>query len=517
MLMGNRRPRMSGQNWFIVLNPLKSELERAKTAREISRAFRIPADEALDLVANTPIILLDNLSYAIALQVKQYFSAVASDLIVSNDGALKRRCYRTVWPTPPDLIFLRETKSKEPPKPESEALGEDAAIQEIRSWVQTQDGASEKETMMNGATARSDRHFRTLLEEERERLLKENLGLRDNINQIHRALEKSQIEMQARDKALEIVQNEKKQKEKEVQEIQVLLAHAEEKHESLREEFRQTRQYFEEKIKANEKRSEELLKQIEERDFASRELIEEKQMLQKSFHMAKSDILRARDDQERSEKESRERIAALMREIETQKKIVVELNEKIALIEEGKRFVQTSEQRLQKDLKNQEQMTKRWEAKAFELEHESLKMRETFEAQMKTWQVRLAQLEAREHELEKARRQARDLQQQLDQRESVQRRRELNDAHSAKEAQLKGLVKQQEKLEGEIRHREEELRKLLHEQEAVERELIEIKQAQRHLADKAKKESLPRPLTDLSTTSDSDIFPPQTLPETRHD
>ena len=144
--MVNRKPQLTGQNWFIVLNPLKSELERSKIAREIAKAFRIPADEAIDLVANTPIILLDNLNYSTAIQVKQYFCASVSDLIVSNDGALKRRCYRTVWPNPPSLTFLKDMDAKNLPRIEEEKLAEDEAIQEIRSWIQTENGFSEKDS-----------------------------------------------------------------------------------------------------------------------------------------------------------------------------------------------------------------------------------------------------------------------------------------------------------------------------------------------------------------------------------
>ncbi|HOG23544.1 MAG TPA: hypothetical protein PK590_02730 [Candidatus Omnitrophota bacterium] len=513
--MVNRKPQLTGQNWFIVLNPLKSELERSKIAREIAKAFRIPADEAIDLVANTPIILLDNLNYSTAIQVKQYFCASVSDLIVSNDGALKRRCYRTVWPNPPSLTFLKDMDAKSLPRIEEEKLAEDEAIQEIRSWIQTENGFSEKETASSGETGHASRHFRDMLEEERERLLKENVGLRDNLNQIHRALEKIQSELHLKEKALENIQNEKKQKERETQEMQTLLNHSEEKYEMLREEFRQTRQYFEEKLVTNEKKSEELMKQIEEREIANRELMEEKQEIQKSFHASKNDLLIARDEKERSEKEWKERTAALFRELETQKKMVAEINDKLNTMEEGKKIIQSSEQRLLKEVEAQMHQTKRWELKSSELESEMGRMREAFEGQIKSWQLRLAQLESREHELEKARAQVKDLQRQLEHRELIQRKRELSESYSMKETQLKSLVKQQEKLESEIRHREEELRKLLHEQGTLEREVIEIKQAQRHLAERVKRESpgsVPR-----SQDTSTDFFLPRESPETSHD
>ncbi|OQA57092.1 MAG: Chromosome partition protein Smc [Candidatus Omnitrophica bacterium ADurb.Bin277] len=517
MLMGNKKPQLSGHNWFIVLNPLKSEIERTKIAHEIARVFRIPADEAMDLVANTPIILLDSLSYATALQIKQYFRAVASDLVVSNDSILKRRCYRAVWPSPPDLAFLRGTDIKNPPKAEEGEIPAEEAIKEIRSWVQTENGVQEQDTSpLSGQEVHSGRHFKALLEEERERLLKENVGLRENLNQLYRSLEKSQSELCERGKLVETAQFERKQKEKEVQELQTLLNHAEEKYEMLREEFRQTRQYFEEKLVAGEKRSEEFLRQIEERESVNRELLEEKQLLQKSFHAAKSDILREKDDRERVDQEWSEKADSLARELETQKKIVAELTARMGTAEEGRKLAQSSEQRLTKELELQNQQTKRWESKASDLEKEVARAKETFEGQIKSWQLRLAQLESREHELEKARKQVRELQQQLEHRELIQRKRELSESYAAKESQLKSLVKQQEKLENEIRHREEELRKLLHEQETLEREIIEIKQAQRHLGERFKKENL----TNFSQNPNEsrELFSPRpSLPEASHD
>lgn len=517
MQIGNHKIQAGGQNWFVVLNPLRSEIDRNKIAKEISKAFRIPAEEASDLVTNTPIILLDNLTYATALQIKQYFRALAaSEIVVSNDTLLRRRCYRTVWPTPPSLSFLREVDPKNLPKAAEEKLEQDEAIQEIRSWVQTEDIGPDKEILFPRKNSDQGRHFKTLLEEERERLLKENVGLKDNMDQLRRALEKAQSELQTREKVLETSENEKKQKDKEVQELQTLLDHAEEKHTILKEEFRQTRQYFEEKLAVHEKKSEEFLGQIEEREIANKELMQERQTLQKSFHAIKSDILRARDEKEQAEHEWKDRVTMLTSELEMQRKVVAELQSKIGSLEEGKKIVQASEYRLMKELESQGQQTKRWELRAAELEKEIVKIRESFEGQTKSWQLRLAQLESREHELEKARKQVRDLQQQLEHRELIQRKRELSETLVLRENQLKSLVKQQEKLESEIGHREEELRRFLQEQETLERELIEIKQAQRHLAERMKREDLLRPRQE-PVMPPADEFPLKSLPEASDD
>ena len=494
MLTGTKKVQPSGQDWFVVLNPLKSELERNKIAREIAKAFRLPVDEALDLVASTPIILIDNLLYATALQVKQYFRSSQANIVVSNDNLLKRRCYRTVWPTPPNLAFLHQMGSPTVilQKNETEKLDHNEAIQEIRSWVQTE-GVSpergERSPAKNGIGSQNNRHFRSILEEEQEKLLKESVGLKESLGQLRKALEKAQAEIAERERITQAGEAAKKQREKEVQELQVLISHAEEKYELLREEFRQTRQHFEEKLGSQEHKSEELLRQLEERDLTHKELLQEKQALLKSFHAVKNDLQRAQDEQEQSRREWESQSAQFSRELENQKTLAEGLHAKIQNLEEGKKIVQSSETRLIQELELQAQQARRWEQKSSELEKEIRRLRGSFEDQQKSWQLRLAQLEAREHDLENARKQIRELHTELDQREVVQKKNQVHEQLAAKETRLKQVVRQQEKIESEIRDREEEMRKLLAEQETIEHEMIEAKQAQRHLAEKMKHES----------------------------
>jgi len=520
MLTGTKKVQPGGQDWFVVLNPLKSELERNKIAREIAKAFGLPVDDALDLVQNTPIILMDNLLYATALQVKQYFRSSQTDIVVSNDSFLKRRCYRTVWPTPPNLAFLHQSSShvETLQKNETEKLDYGEAIQEIRSWVQTEGGAPERgdtrASAKNSMANRNNRHFRSILEEEREKLLKESVGLKESVTQLRKALEKAQSEVSEKERAVQASEAAKKQKEKETLELQTLVSHAEEKYELLREEFRQTRQYFEEKLGSEDHKAEELLKQIEERDLTQKELLQEKQALLKSFHIAKNDLQRAKDEQEQARREWESQAAQFRRELENQKTLVDGLHAKINNLEEGKKIVQSSETRLIQELELQIQQTKRWEQKSSEFEKEIRQMKGAFEDQQKSWQVRLAQLEAREMDLENARKQIRQLHAELEQRETVQKKAQLHEQLAAKETRLKQVVKQQEKIESEIRDREEDMRKLLAEQETIEREVIEAKQAQRHLAEKTKNEGhVPEQRTPAGSSDTSAFHASRARPE----
>ncbi|MBU9889192.1 MAG: hypothetical protein KTQ49_04930 [Candidatus Omnitrophica bacterium] len=494
MLGANKREQPRGHDWFVVLNPLRSELDRQKIAKEIAQAFKLPVEEAMDLVAKTPIILVDNLLYATAIQIKQYFRTPQAEILVSNDGFLKRRCYRTVWPVPPSFSFLSAPEVQPMPQKtgEQEELDQEEAIQEIRSWVQTDESVPEQGIHTPNKNGHDNsRHFRSLLEEEREKLVKEKVGLKETIDHLNQSLQKTQADMIEKEKTVRSSESARKQQEKETQELQSLAGHAEEKYDLLREEFRLTRQHFEEKLAARDRQEEALLRQIEERELANKELLHEKVALQKGLEAVKNELERARDERVQSSLEQEQSIAQFGRDLENQKRMVADLNAKIQNLEEGKRIVQVSEARLIKEVELQTSQTRRWEQRATELEKEVRKLRQSFEDQTKSWQLRLAQLEAREHELETAREQIHQLRAELEQREMSQKKDQLHQVMQVKEARLKQIVKQQEKIETEIREREDELRKLLAEQEMTEREVIEAKQVQRHLTQKQKHEARP--------------------------
>ncbi len=101
-------------------------------------------------------------------------------------------------------------------------------------------------------------------------------------------------------------------------------------------------------------------------------------------------------------------------------------------------------------------------------------------------------LSDRERELELARRQTRELKNQSEQREAVQKREQLAGIISDKESRLKELVKGQERMEREIKERENVIREILADQEKAEKDIIEAKQAQRHYLELIKKENSSR-------------------------
>jgi chromosome segregation ATPase len=274
MLIGNKKSQQNNQNWCIILSPVKNEMDRKKVAQKISEVFSLSSEEAMDLVTNTPIILLDNLTQQVAAGVKEYFRPTGAEMILTNDVFLKRKCYRTVWPTEPNLSFLHGASAGESSKREQTApsgMGEepleaDDALQEIRSLAEQTLGseAESAETILEpgGAEAPSEPVISSVeshrMSEELRKLKQECYSLKDERDQLRSQLEElrrreedesSSVESHMKDLAGE--------REREIKEIRGLLANAEEKVEILKNEYRQARALYEEKLTQFESRGQE--------------------------------------------------------------------------------------------------------------------------------------------------------------------------------------------------------------------------------------------------------------------
>ncbi len=126
-------------NWSVVLNPLKSELDRKRVGEKISELFRVSYEEARELVRNTPIILLDQLTHPEAIQVQGVLQGVRAEITLTSDHQAKRRCYRAVWPEAPRLSFLETappltTPVTTFPSPAPVTIPEPAAKQKLDSF-----------------------------------------------------------------------------------------------------------------------------------------------------------------------------------------------------------------------------------------------------------------------------------------------------------------------------------------------------------------------------------------------
>lgn len=485
MLLGNKKKsknQNSQRNWCLIINPLKSDIDRNKIAKKIEATFNLSFTESLDLVANTPIILLDNLPYETAIKAKKHFQEIGTELVVSNDNFLKRRCYKTVWPEPPSLSFLLGLKESDVAQL-SERLDHEEAIREIRSWRDDGENITEK----NDDRITDNSLQMKVLEEEKKRLIDNLKSGKEHLEEMKKSSEKMQSELFRKDSEIKALNLEKKSKEKENQEMQALLSNTEEKHEILREEFRDTRDYFEERLSSQEKREEKLLKETDSKNMLLTEIRKENQILKQNFQNREDDFKKTERNAVESESVLKEKISKLTSDLEAQKGLVSEWNMRLHEFNEFKARTEKNNQILKKELNIQVEQSEQWKCRAIQLEEHMEKLRKSFENQEKTWKLQLMQADSKQKELESARKQIRELNFQLEHREALQKKAQLAENLGLKEDRLKNLVKQQEKAEKEIREREEEMRKLLAQQEVTEREIIEDKQAQRHLLERTKK------------------------------
>lgn len=542
MLLRHKKTHGEEQNWCVILAPLKNDFDKKKVAHKISEIFSLSSEESSDLVSNTPIILLDNLTKNIALQVQDYFRGLGAEMKLTNDVLQKRKCYRTVWPDPPNLSFLHQWQPAVTPslgEDSTQALAPDQAVHEIRSINIPQEFPAPTPVPTPLKFSDFSKTDKERLSSETEKLRRECQLLRDQVRNYQEEILRA--EDNARQARQQETQNVSQEKEKEMKELRILLSHAEEKYQVLHEEYREARGLYEDKIAQLAKEVEQWKNRFQSGEDLLRAAQAEKQtwadsLAQKDALLAKmrdehaktaqdferkfQDALQQSDSLGLRVKEMSEKVSFLQRNKEQLETSVNEQSEKIALFsskyqnlqaeneilkkrrdEELSLHEQTQQQRAELARKNEQLMIeletrcaeiKNFQLKTLELEKHFQEVQEAYQNQDQIFQANLKQLEYREKELESARKQLREINYQLEQRETTQRRTRIAAELTEKETYLKRLVSDQEKMEAEIRDREESIRRIIADQEKIEKEIMEGKQAQRHLAEIAKRDQRPR-------------------------
>lgn len=527
MLLRHKPIQDRDQNWCTILSPLKNEIDKTKVAHKIAEVFVLSVEEAQDLVANTPIILLDNLDRPTALKVKEYFGRLGAEMTFTNDIFQKRRCYRTIWPEPPDLSFLGAWPELSAQKETSgqELLAPEEALNEIRSFVRDDSKPSQTQAVFQPVPA-SDQA--KLLEE--IEYWKEQYGvLREQVRLLKEEMNQSFASTVQKEDSLTL--------KGELTEVQGLLASTQESHRILQEEYRMACELYEDKCSVLAKESENLKK-------ANQELFEKIQRLEKEKHDL-GNVLVQKDGQykklaenydnsrrifeeklnqtvqetERAKLQIRElldKIEVLLKAKESLEQTLNEqveqvaywrdkqtaVNEKLTSLERNyeserglkaavqmkQRELEDEQRKLVQELESKDQEMRKLGVQNQELIREIAELHAGRENLEKNLQSAAKQLEIRERELENTRRQIREMNAHVEQREMIQKKTQLANQLTEKEVLLKKLIKDQEKIEAEIREREGLMSKILNEQEGLEKEISEAKQTQRHLAEQAKKE-----------------------------
>ncbi len=472
------------KNWCVVLKSFNGTLDRTRLVQKLQRAFEISGEDALDVMQNTPIILLDHLPHDQASRIKDFFSDNGVEIALSNDSFYKRRCYRTVWPALPNLETI--LKPAAGPALASRPLNE-TPHRVVRESLPMNPPAPEIDRPQANQQAWTTSQKEFL--EQKDMLIRDSLKLQEEVVRLRAMVDRSLEQVSEKDRLVQILTAEKKEKDLELQRLESQLAATEEKFKIAREEFRDTRSYFEERIVAQEAKMQDLQLQAEEMNRLLRDSQSAYTELQQSVQGERQQLESARAQLAAGEIEWERRIAPLKHEIDLHKRTLQDYESKMAYLELSKKQVEESEMRLRQEMEKQSYSVKNHELKTNQMQAELDRFRQALESQEKTWASRLQEVEMREKELESARRQIKELHNQLEHRELIQRKVFVAEQVASKELRLKALVKKQEQLEMEARGREADLKKLLEEQEAVEKSLIEDRQAQRHLLDKLKNET----------------------------
>lgn len=541
MLLRNRKTQEEEKNWCIILSPLSSEIDKKRVTQKIIEVFSLSPEEAADLVSNTPIILLDNLSRPIASKLKDFFKAAGADLLLTNDVFQKRKCYRTVWPEPPNLSFLHGLQVVEEAQEiasSHEVLPADQALHEMRSLGE-KPAREEIPTIERKDFAAPSSIERDRLHQETDKWRKECAMLREEAERLRTQI--ANLSMQEKRGATEHDEDLKRklqEKEKEARELRVLFGSSEEKYEVLKAEYREARNVYEEKMAMLARESEQWKRKINENTESAQAAEKEKAALQESLVQKDTQYRRLIEERDRAQRSQQEKITQVSQEAEQLKLRIKELQEKITVFERSKealdqsvnelteqvlhwrqrydasrekldllekdraeekarfekifRDLETGQLKLMADIDAKSEDARQWEHRAMELEKQALELRLRCESHEKNLQSYAGLLESREKELDSARKQLREINLHLEQKETVQRRVQLANQLVEKESLLKKLVVDQERSEAEIREKEDALRKILAEQEVIEKEIMEAKQAQRHLAEQAKKDRFGR-------------------------
>lgn len=508
MLIGQKKPQNFEQNWFVVLNSTTNEIDKRKVAQKISEVFVLSFDEARDLVSNTPIILLDNLTKSIAVKLRDYFRPLGANMTLSNDSLYKRKCYRTIWPHQPNLNFLHTWKSEQPrPSDEQEVLDPDEALNEIRSLSETsvQQVNEVPEPLWPVPQETQARPTETFIESTPP---VQEEALRQKEVPAFSSGHDSRADIQALERKFQ---------------------EAEKRYGYLQEEYRQARNLFEDKLLYVREENQDLKRKLEGIQQDLHGLEKDKQKLQTQLQERTAIDLRLYEEKEIFERQFEQRFKDLQLELESSKRVLdetqiqfrqyetVKAEMNVQILELGSQLnfwrekaasmatrLEETEQKIyeEKDLRSkldekirqiQDQQTsalRSYEAKLGELSQNQLPLQDFAQTFSKLEQMMLMQgkvlenllsrIERKEERVDRLERELSNGSHQTKVQVAEENLKQLSSRLQDKEILLKRLVTEQQNVEKEIQQREEALKGLLREQESVEKEILEVKQARHH-------------------------------------
>ena len=549
MLLGKKSKSPVESEWAVILDRSPNELLKNRAMEKLSEAFSVSSDEAHELLENTPIILLDNLSFESAEKVRSFFSEAGVNCSLTKDTFTKRKCFRAVWPAEPrighliggsDSELLDDFDEPQVPEPSLPTLSGARDPSEYVPQTSFSDSSDEDEKRLRDLTLELQREnelLHTQLEKteesvkdreqkrygiEIERLQAERLRNEDLISSLrseNRALNSKIEEITQEVRMLSAARSE-------VEDLKRMLAEAQEnsvaksqfaelrvqlerlKTENLKfqssvrlaqtEAKRYQTEWLETQKTLSQARAEmedlkRMLAQAQESALSRPQVTELKTQLEhyrNEFTKAQSAIRAAQSETKQYQAEwvqARKALSEARTEAEEMKRALDQVQVDTSRIrEEAERIRLEAENRLHTYTSEVEE----WKRKANDWSASYFKVVKENEFLRAQQSEEMENLKERNQQisvqLEQAQKQIREFASQMEQQEIVQKRLKATTQLSEQESRLKSLVQKQQTLEGEIRLREEELKSVLSEQQLVEQDVVKSKQIQKHLIEQAK-------------------------------
>lgn len=420
---------MVGADWAVILDRSTNEFAKTRSVDKLSEAFNLTPEEAKDLAENTPIVLLDQLPLDVAEKIKDYFAQSNVDCSLTNDTFTKRKCFRAIWPTQPDLNqFLSD--SAEPAESETFLPTTQGIEEELKDLTRDIEKENEikKAELEKKETAEKviplESALRQSYEEQLNSAKQENQALTVRITELERSLN-------------QLKQSSEKELKTQLGELKTQLDH----------------------YKSEYTRTQNIAKTAQQ----------ESKQFQTEFLQAQKTLSQARSEMED--------LKRMLSQVQTDS---VQLKEET---DQLRRQLEIQTHDLKEDLDEWKRKANDWSANYFKVIKENEFLRAHHSEELEAVKVRNQQLGV---QLEVAQRQIREFVGQLEQQDLIQKRMKAASEMAEREAQLKLLVQKQRTLEDEIRARDEEMKKVLSEQEALERAIINSKQAQKYLMEQSK-------------------------------
>ena len=461
--------RVEEKNWSVILSPLRNELDKKRVAEKISELFQISYEDSRELVQSTPMMLLDELAQAVAQKIQSIFQEVRADVTLTNDPLVKRRCYRAVWPDRPRLSFLNSSSLQNSPAKPAPEMSSETVVETLAAPVIPAPPMVSPETSPSQDLEKKCRELE-MLHEEKTR----------EIEELKRALEKEL----------------KKESEKNAVELRAAIEEWEERYQTLKEEYGESKIIYEEKILAREKEFEALKAPLEElaewREKAAALENQSKKLLEKISGLELDQETLEQTAKEHSEelKLWREKYQSLAQRAEHFESLYEAEKKRREQAEEAGYQASERAERIRQELDFHTQESERGQKKVEELEQNQKYLEEQLSRFSEEQNTEAARLKESNRELtielEAAQRQARELLTRFEEQQSIEKRARLANELVTKEARLRELALESGQLREEIQECELRAQNLGDEQSNLEREILDIKQAQRYLLEQSK-------------------------------